>query len=402
MDGIRPDPTPPPLLDASRYEEARRRPPPEPAEPEPEPVVLPTRQLVLAAVVLAVCAALLTALLVAILDEDTTVQRVAPPAAPEPGSNRTFDAEVLDIQGVLAKVQPSVVTIETGQTTLRGLFEGAGSGLVVSDDGMILTNSHVIAGADTIEVRFFDGTTAEAELVGSFPDDDIALVQAVSVVGTVPAELGVAADLRVGDEVVAIGNALGLGGSPSVTLGIVSAIDRSIDAGLISLDHLIQTDAAINPGNSGGPLVDTLGRVVGINTAIIDDAQNIGFAISIDAVKPLIDELVAGGGSLTPDTAFLGVTTQRVASVDTAILEQFAVDATDGAFVEDIIVDSAAARAGMARGDVIVAIDGEPVAESEDVARAVRARRPGDVIELTFVRDGTEQTARVTLGARGD
>ncbi len=402
MDGIQRDPTPPPLLDAARYEEARRPPPAEPPAPEPEPPALPTRQLALAGIVLAVCAALLTALLVSIVDDDRLVQRVAPPAAPEPGSNLTLDAEVLDIQGVLAKVQPSVVTIETGQSTFRGLFEGAGSGLVVSDDGMILTNSHVISGADTIEVTFFDGTVAPAELVGSFPDDDIALIQAESVVGTVPAELGVAADLRVGDEVVAIGNALNLGGSPSVTLGIVSATDRTIDAGLISLDDLIQTDAAINPGNSGGPLVDALGRVVGINTAIIDDAQNIGFAISIDAVKPLIDELVAGGGSLTPDTAFLGVTTQRVGTVDASILEQFAVDTAEGAFVEDIIVDSAADRAGLARGDVIVAIDGESVVESEDVARAVRARRPGEVIELTFVRGGTEQMTQVTLGARGD
>ncbi len=402
MDGIQRDPTPPPLLDAARYEEARRPPPAEPPAPEPEPPALPTRQLALAGIVLAVCAALLTALLVSIVADDRLVQRVAPPAAPEPGSNLTLDAEVLDIQGVLAKVQPSVVTIETGQSTFRGLFEGAGSGLVVSDDGMILTNSHVISGADTIEVTFFDGTVAPAELVGSFPDDDIALIQAESVVGTVPAELGVAADLRVGDEVVAIGNALNLGGSPSVTLGIVSATDRTIDAGLISLDDLIQTDAAINPGNSGGPLVDALGRVVGINTAIIDDAQNIGFAISIDAVKPLIDELVAGGGSLTPDTAFLGVTTQRVGTVDASILEQFAVDTAEGAFVEDIIVDSAADRAGLARGDVIVAIDGESVVESEDVARAVRARRPGEVIELTFVRGGTEQMTQVTLGARGD
>ncbi len=402
MDGIQRDPTPPPLLDAARYEEARRPPPAEPPAPEPEPPALPTRQLALAGIVLAVCAALLTALLVSIVADDRLVQRVAPPAAPEPGSNLTLDAEVLDIQGVLAKVRPSVVTIETGQSTFRGLFEGAGSGLVVSDDGMILTNSHVISGADTIEVTFFDGTVAPAELVGSFPDDDIALIQAESVVGTVPAELGVAADLRVGDEVVAIGNALNLGGSPSVTLGIVSATDRTIDAGLISLDDLIQTDAAINPGNSGGPLVDALGRVVGINTAIIDDAQNIGFAISIDAVKPLIDELVAGGGSLTPDTAFLGVTTQRVGTVDASILEQFAVDTAEGAFVEDIIVDSAADRAGLARGDVIVAIDGESVVESEDVARAVRARRPGEVIELTFVRGGTEQMTQVTLGARGD
>jgi S1-C subfamily serine protease len=274
--------------------------------------------------------------------------------------------------------------------------------VVISDDGLILTNAHVISGADQIEVFFFDGTTALAELVGSFPDDDIALIQTLDVTGTTPAALGSAESLRVGDEVVAIGNALNLGATPSVTRGIVSAKGRSIDAGIISLSELIQTDAAINPGNSGGPLVNAAGQVVGINTAIIDNAQNVGFAISIDVVKPLIDQLAAGQGAITPDTAFLGVTTQTLVDLSPDLLAESGVTATAGAYVVDVVPGASASDAGVQAGDVIVGIGGETVDASEDVGRIVRGASPGDTIEIEIERDGERQSLEATLGARGN
>ncbi|MCB0995455.1 MAG: trypsin-like peptidase domain-containing protein, partial [Acidimicrobiales bacterium] len=255
---------------------------------------------------------------------------------PEPGSNSTFAGEELDVQGVLAIVQPSVVTINTGAEEFGGVFRGGGSGVVISEDGLVLTNAHVVNNADSIEVTFIDGTRLPAELVGSFPDDDIAVVRVGGVSGLVPAVLGSSENVRVGDEVLAIGNALDLGGTPSVTRGIVSAKDRTIEASLLRLENLIQTDAAINPGNSGGPLVDARGEVIGINTAIIDNAQNIGFAISIDVVKPLIERIEAGDADLAPDTAFLGVSAVSVDSLDDATRDRLGITAESGAFVQDV------------------------------------------------------------------
>lgn len=395
----------PPLLDASAYELARR---PELA-PEPAEAVfheapsLRPRTLWLAmltTVALAVAAAFVVAEVVD--GGGAPVQTVAAPPAFDAGANLDFAGEPLDIQGVLARVQPSVVTIQTGQETLRGVFEGAGSGVVISNDGLILTNAHVISGADQITVFFYDGTEATATLVGSFPDDDIALIQATAVDGTAAAVLGSSENLRVGDEVVAIGNALNLGATPSVTLGIVSAKGRSIDAGIITLEGLIQTDAAINPGNSGGPLVDATGAVVGINTAIIDDAQNVGFAISIDLVRPLIDQLASGAGAITPQTAFLGVTSRSLADVAPEVRSEAGIEATDGAYVVDVVAGSAAASAGVLPDDVIVGIDGEGVDGSEDVGRIVRGLAPGDALVLQIERDGAVVDVDVVLGARGD
>lgn len=316
--------------------------------------------------------------------------------------NLLLQGEALNVQAVLAVVQESVITIETNEESRRGIFGGAGSGLIISDDGLILTNAHVIAGADTIEVTFFDGTTVEAELVGSFADEDIAVIQAVGVTDTLPATLGSAETMRVGDEVVAIGNALGLGGEPSVTLGIVSAKNREIDADRLRIDDLIQTDAAINPGNSGGPLVNAAGEVIGINTAIIDGAQNIGFAISMDSIIPLIDQLVSGDASITPETAFLGASTKPVAQTTMAERQQFAITVTEGAYVVDVFVGAAAGRAGLQTGDIIVRIDGADVGSPEEVARAIRRKDPGDAIEIEYLRDGDRVAVDIGLGSRAD
>jgi S1-C subfamily serine protease len=299
-----------------------------------------------------------------------------------------------------------VVTIETSANTAGGVFEGAGTGIVLSKDGLVLTNAHVISGTNDIKVRLFDGTLHKGGLIGSTPDDDLAVIKVDGVGGLVPAELGSSDVLQVGEPVIAIGNALNLGGKPSVTQGIVSATDRSIDdAGPsgepVSLDNLIQTDAAINPGNSGGPLVDASGQVVGINTAIIADSQNIGFAIAIDPVKDLIRDLRKGKGDITPDTAFLGVQTVDLDGVEEAVRTQLGIVADKGAFVAEVTPGSGAAKAGLKDGDVIVAFDGKAVTSSTQVANEVRRHDSGDKVRLRIERDGKQRTLTATLGRRG-
>jgi putative serine protease PepD len=309
----------------------------------------------------------------------------------------------LDVQGILAKVKPSVVTIETTGTTQQGPFEGAGSGIIVSADGLVLTNAHVIGSVGDITAILPDGSEHPATLVGASPDDDIALVQVQDLdEDLVAAEFGSSDDLRVGDEVIAIGNALNLGGEPTVTRGIVSAKDRDLSAEGVSLEGLIQTDAAINPGNSGGPLVNAAGQVVGMNTAIVADAQNLGFSIAIDLALPIIEDLKAGEGAVTPDQAFLGVSSTDVSELTDDVRANFQVDVDEGAFVTEVVPGSAADEAGLEAGDVIIAIDGDEVTESSQVREQILEREPGDTVEITILREGDEQTVEATLGARGD
>ena len=322
----------------------------------------------------------------------TTV--ISQPARP----STVIAGATLDIQALLKKVRPSVVSIKTG---IGGRGEAAGSGIVISTDGMVLTNAHVISGATAISVTFADGKAHDATLVGSFPDNDVALVQAKDSGATVPAELGSSDALLVGDDVVAIGNALNLGADPSVTKGIVSAKDRSIQAESENLDHLIQTDAAINPGNSGGPLVNAKGQVVGINTAIIQSSQNVGFSLAIDSIKPLIDELKSGKGTVNGDTPFLGVVTTDIADQPADVLQTWNVAVDQGAFVSGIQPDSAAEVAGLEEGDVITAIDGKTVANKQDVGTIIRGHQAGDSIRIAYLRRGKSATAQAVLKKRG-
>jgi serine protease Do len=310
----------------------------------------------------------------------------------------------MDVQQILDQVQASVVTIETSVTARGGVFEGAGSGVVLSADGLVMTNAHVISQSEDVAVRTFDGATRSATLVGSEPANDLAVIRVEGVEDLVPAELGSSSALLVGEPVIAIGNALNLGGQPSVTTGIVSAVNRSIESegGEPPLSDLIQTDAAINPGNSGGPLVDSSGAVVGINTAIIADSQNIGFAISIDSAKPIIEELQQGNGEITPDTPRLGVTTLPLDNVPDAVREQLQIEADRGAFVDDVVAGSGAEEAGVRPGDVIVAIDGEEITSNDQLGDIVREHEPGDSIELTIERNGEQQTLTAVIGRLGD
>ncbi len=230
----------------------------------------------------------------------TIVERFSP--------NTPAFAKPADIQAVLAKVEPAVVSIETTGSRHGGTVVGAGTGMILTADGQVLTNNHVIAGASSLTVTLFgQSDLLPAKVIGTDPSQDLALIQIEGQHGLPTVELGDSNRALVGDNVLAIGNALALSGGPTVTEGIVSSTDRSLAATsdltgkLENLSGLIQTDAAINSGNSGGPLVNSDGQVIGMNTAVAEStqgnapAQNIGFAIAIDTIKPLLGRLRTGG-----------------------------------------------------------------------------------------------------------
>jgi S1-C subfamily serine protease len=327
------------------------------------------------------CGALVAAGAFLAFDDDggTTAPRTAAPEI----SREAESIPEGDIAAVIAEVEPAVVAVTTGGTGPAGA-EGAGTGFVIAADGVIVTNNHVVAAASDIEVAFSDGRTLAAEVVGRDAPADLAVLK-VDATGLPVVELGDSDPVQVGDEVIAIGNALALEGGLTVTQGIISGPPREIgtEIGTV-LESVLQTDAAINRGNSGGPLVDAAGRVIGINTAIANPAfaQNVGFAIPISHALPIIDDLRSGR---VP--AFLGVVT------DTD---------EDGAVVVSVTDGSPAADAGIQEGDVIVAIGGDEITEPGDVPEAIRRHRPGDEIEVVVLRDDERVTVRATLAERPD
>jgi len=310
-----------------------------------------------------------------------------------------------DVQAILAKVEPAVVAINTQATGLDFFLQpvpqqGAGTGFVVDPNGIIVTNNHVIAGAQNIKVTFAIGNRSlTARVLGRDASADLAVLK-VDATGLSAVTLGDSDKLQVGDDVIAIGNALALPGGPTVTRGIISARNRTIDAGGTNgepqerLDGVLQTDAAINPGNSGGPLVNAAGDVIGINTAIAGEGQNIGFAIAISQARTTIDQLRQGR---TPVQPFLGVQTRDVTP---ALKDQLGLTVDEGALVVDVTSGSAADSAGVQRGDVIVEVDGSKVTGADDVGRTVRSHKPGDKITLDVVRNGNHMTLHVTIGQR--
>jgi S1-C subfamily serine protease len=319
------------------------------------------------------------------------------------GNNSSSIAHPQDIQGILAKVEPGVVSIRT-QAARQGRFfpsSGAGTGVVLTPDGEVLTNAHVVAGATTIEVRIAgEENFRQADLVGAIASEDVALLKIRNASGLKTVELGKSSELKVGDDVIAIGNALDLDGGLTVTEGIVSALNRSISDVNESLDGLIQTDAAINPGNSGGPLVNADGEVVGINTAVAGDAQNIGFAIAIDTAKPLIDSIRSGrpvAGPSAPNQAYLGVSSQ---TVDAATAAGLGIGQVSGALITSVETGSAAEKAGLRPGDVVVSVGGTPVTTSEGLGDVVRSHKPGDAVDISWLRGRQRLSAQTTLGSR--
>jgi S1-C subfamily serine protease len=292
--------------------------------------------------------------------------------------------------------------------------QATGSGFVIDDDGHVMTNAHVVDGADDIEVTLGDDEESyDAEVVGEDTSTDIAVLEIDAPADELePLPLGDSSALQVGDPVVAIGNPFGL--DRTVTAGIVSALQREISApDGFTITDVIQTDAPINPGNSGGPLIDGSGEVIGVNSQIESSGGQgnvgIGFAVPIDTAREIAQQLIAEG---EVQHAFLGISG---ADLDPEIADVLNLDETEGALVQDVVPDSAADQAGIeagdaavtvdgqrirAGGDIIVAVDGDAVAGMDDVIAAMNSRQPGDEVELTLLRGGDERTVTVELGER--
>ena len=264
-----------------------------------------------------------------------------------------------------------------------------GSGFVISPDGYIVTNNHVVAGVDEIRVHFSDGTESEAKVVGLDAKTDIALIRVEGTTERHALRLGDSDTLLPGDFVVAIGNPFGL--DHTVTFGIVSAKGRELGQG--PYDDYIQTDAAINPGNSGGPLLDLSGAVIGINSAVNPQANTIGFAVPINLAKAILPQLKATG-SVT--RGWIGVAVQAVTP---ELAKALSLKATDGALVAQVSPGGPAERAGIARGDLIQSFDGKPVGRLSDLSRAVAATEVGKQVPVVLLRDGETKTVEVSVEA---
>ncbi len=308
--------------------------------------------------------------------------------------------EELPTVDVVKILTPSVVQIVTETVLAAGAFNqptpgtGVGTGVILDTDGHILTNNHVVDGANTITVTLGNGDSFPAELIGGDLSTDLAIIR-IDTEGLQPAKLGLSSELQVGEDVIAIGHALGLPDGPSVSKGVVSALGRSIDTdSRNTIVDLIQTDASINPGNSGGPLVNNRAEVVGINTAIIQGSQGIGFSINIDDAKVVAEQLMDRG---YVDRGFLGITPINLSP---GLAGQVGVPVTEGILVARVIFSTAAANAGLQQGDVIVEMGGESIANTGELSKFLIANPPGEEIEIIFFRGTDRQSAKVTLGER--
>jgi serine protease Do len=267
---------------------------------------------------------------------------------------------------------------------------GEGSGFVVTADGYVLTNHHVVAGADEIVLGFSDGTLRSARMIGGDAALDIALLKIDDCKGLTYVTFGDSDALEVGDWVVAVGNGLGLG--TTVTAGIVSAKGRSIAQDTAAHGDYIQTDAAINQGNSGGPLFGLDGRVVGMSAAVITGVNTVGFAIPSKVLVPVLDELKQHGRVAR---GFLGV---QPRALDPDVRAERGIQTREGAMVATVYEDTPAARAGLRAGDVVVAVDGRPIDDDRALVAVISRLRPGDLVLLEVERDAQRETVTVTLG----
>ncbi|HAX05999.1 MAG TPA: serine protease Do [Acidimicrobiaceae bacterium] len=305
-------------------------------------------------------------------------------------------ADRLDVKAVLAAVAPTVVQIEVSSED--GIFGGGqGTGFIISADGQVVTNAHVVEDAVSINVMLSDGTVRTAELVQQDPTRDLAVLK-IEGEDLPAARLGRSAEVEVGDEVLAIGNALGLGDTPSVTTGIISALDRELQLSGNRLTRLIQTDAAINPGNSGGPLVNAKGEVIGVNTAIAGNAEGIGFAISIDHARPVIETLQTGE---VPKRPLLGVNIIDIEMLDDTSRDQYNIyeDVEEGIVIVALTEDGAANAAGLQIGEVVIRFDGQEIETVQDLVDAVRDSEIGRTVRVEVIsNDGSIRKVDVELG----
>ena len=302
---------------------------------------------------------------------------------------------------VVKTLTPSVVNITTeiGGTASTGALSpsGVGTGVIIDTEGHILTIDHVLEDARSTTVTLHDGADYSAEIVGRDAATDLAVIK-IDAGGLVPATLGKSSDLLVGEDVVAIGYALGFEGAPTVSKGVVSALGRTIDTDRhITMSDLIQTDASVNPGNSGGPLVNSMAEVIGINTAVIRGVQGIGFAINIDDATLVAQQLVDQG---FVRRGYMGVLYDTLNSI---LALRLGLDAdAKGVLLRRVVPNTPAANAGLQPGDVIIEMGGQTLRNTAELSKLLMSHQSGDTLDIVVLRNSREVTVTITLGERPD
>jgi serine protease Do len=312
------------------------------------------------------------------------------------GEPRPAD-EPSDVELAVEKVKPAVVFLSV-QIEATGPFgvpeeqEGVGSGVIFDEEGFVLTNNHVIEGARTIDIVLPDGRSFEGTVVGRSPERDLAVVDIETDEELPTAELGSSGDLRIGQSVVAIGNALGLPGGPTVTTGVVSALGRTIEVGMgmPPMENLVQTDAAINPGNSGGPLINLNGEVIGVNTAQIQQAEGIGFAVAVDTARQFVQQVVD-----QEPQPFIGISGLDLSP---AISQQYGLAVDHGVLIVEVSPGTPAEEAGIESGDILLAMNDAEIETVQQLQTELGNYEPGDEVTLLINRDGSETEVTLTLG----
>ncbi|MGA2680444.1 MAG: trypsin-like peptidase domain-containing protein [Candidatus Bathyarchaeia archaeon] len=301
------------------------------------------------------------------------------------------------ILDIIAKVSKTAVNISTVKLVHNIFYQavpvaGTGSGTLIDSTGLILTNNHVVGGAQKINVTLGTNEVLEGTIVGSCAIHDIAVVKVDGEGRNLQAaELGDSDKIRVGQRVYAIGNPFGLAGGPSVTSGVISAINRTIESERGLIENLVQTDASINPGNSGGPLVDVGGKVIAINTAIIPFAQGIGFAIPVNQAKECTDEIAVGGTAKKPYLGIVGL------SLTMEIARYYALPVDHGVLVTRVAEGSPAESAGMSEGDIILEISNAETHRIEDLVNEIHGKKVGEVVRILAVHNGREHLFEIKL-----
>ena len=338
-----------------------------------------------------------------------TNSSIAPFGAVKDDGNKIVTKDEQTISAVAEKVGPSVVSIVTSLPSSRGGYveQAAGTGIIVSKNGYVMTNKHVVSGASTATVVTADGTTYDdVKIVGSDPLNDLAFLKIPNVTNLKPATLGDSKTIRIGQAVIAIGNALGQYQN-TVTSGIISGLGRPVVAAsdetgsnAENLNDLIQTDAAINSGNSGGPLLNLKGQVIGINTAVASDAQSIGFAIPVGAAKGILKHLITSG---KVERAVIGV---QYLSITPEVKKKYNLSVSQGDYVisnsgSAVQANGPADKAGIKNKDIITKVNGVEIGPGRSVASLIGEFQPGDTVTLTVLRNNKARNIDVTLGAYG-
>jgi S1-C subfamily serine protease len=345
-------------------------------------------------------------------DEGSTTVRQVTVESSQPAASTSESLSVSEIYEEAYQAVVEITSLSSQSSPLGGeqQAQGQGSGFVYDAEGHIVTNDHVVEGAEQVSVRFWDGSTSDATVVGTDPSTDLAVIKVDAPASVLkPLELGDSSQLSVGEGVVALGSPFGLEGT--ATSGIVSALNREMTSpNGFTISNSIQTDAAINHGNSGGPLLNAAGQVIGVNTQIKSDSggnDGIGFAVPSSTVAEIVPQIVSSG---SVEHAYLGV---AVASLPQSVADELGVPA--GVMVTEVRQGTPAAEAGLRAatgsatvdgqsyptgGDVVTAVDGTAVADGAGLQSAIDAKRPGDSVEITYTRDGSSTTVQVSLGTR--